>query len=272
VSQPLDADWRGPSGVVQRALTSRALRVPEIIALFWVVKLLSTAMGESTSDYLVHEIHPVPAVLLGFTGFVVALGLQLAVARYIAWTYWFAVCMVGVFGTMGADVLHVGFGVPYAASGVLCAVVLAGVFVLWQRTEGTLSIHSVDSFRRELFYWATVVATFALGTAVGDVTAVTFNLGYFPSAMLFAALMLVPVIGYWRFRWSEPLAFWFAYVVTRPLGASLADWMGKSTSHGGLGWGSGRVAIGLSLLILVFVTYLAVTKVDVQRGGDTARA
>jgi uncharacterized membrane-anchored protein len=272
VSDPLDADARGAATAVQRALSSRALRVPEIIALFWVVKLLSTAMGESTSDYLVHEIHPVPAVLLGLAGFLIALGLQLAVARYVAWTYWFAVCMVGVFGTMGADVLHVGFGVPYAVSGVLCAVVLAAVFVLWQRTEGTLSIHSVDSFRRELFYWATVVATFALGTAVGDLTAVTFGLGYFTSALVFAALMLVPVIGYWRFRWSEPLAFWSAYVLTRPLGASLADWMGKPTSLGGLGWGSGRVAVGLSLLILAFVTYLAITKVDVQRAAGTPTA
>ncbi len=126
---------------------------------------------------------------MGFVGFVVALGLQLAMRRYWAWTYWFAVVMVGIFGTMGADVMHVGLGVPYAASVALCAIALAVVFVWWQRSEGTLSIHSIDTTRRELFYWAAVVATFALGTAAGDMTAVTFNLGYPASAALFGAMI-----------------------------------------------------------------------------------
>ena len=106
--------------------------------------------------------------------------------RYIAWPYWFAVVMVGVFGTMAADVLHVGFGVPYIASSALYAVVLAAVFVTWQRTEQTLSIHTINTARREAFYWAAVVATFAMGTAVGDLTAVTLHLGYLGSAVLFA--------------------------------------------------------------------------------------
>src|ERR1700730_498228 len=112
----------------------QALRVPEITVYFWVIKALSTAMGESTSDYLVHRIHPVPAVLLGFTGFVIAMVLQFSMRRYVAWTYWFAVVMVGVFGTMAADVLHVGLGVPYVASTILYAVTLIVVFAAWQRT------------------------------------------------------------------------------------------------------------------------------------------
>ena len=164
----------------QRRLPQGLSKVPLIItAYFWIVKGLSTAMGESTSDYLVHRIQPVPAVLLGFAGFAVALTLQFAMRRYLAWTYWFAVVMVGVFGTMGADVLHVGFHVPYFASATLFAIVLAAVFVLWHRSEGTLSIHSITTRRRELFYWAAVVATFALGTAAGDLTAYTLHLGYF---------------------------------------------------------------------------------------------
>ena len=241
-------------------------KVPELITVyFWIVKGLSTAMGESTSDYLVHRIQPVPAVLLGFAGFVVALTLQFAMRRYLAWSYWFAVVMVGVFGTMCADVLHVGFHVPYFASATLFAVVLAAVFLTWQKSEKTLSIHSITTRRRELFYWAAVVATFALGTAAGDLTAYTLHMGYLLSIVLFGAVMLIPAIGYWRFGWSPILAFWFAYVVTRPLGASFADWMGKPRIDGGLGWGQGTVSLVLTALIIGFVACLAISRRDVVR-------
>jgi len=244
--------------------TRRALRVPEVTVYFWVIKALSTAMGEATSDYLVHRIHPVPAVLLGFIGFCVALVVQFSRGRYLAWSYWFAVVMVGVFGTMAADVLHVGFGVPYAISTTLYGVVLAAVFVTWQKTEGTLSIHSIDTARREAFYWAAVVATFALGTAVGDLTATTFHLGYAYSTLLFAVVIAIPAIGYRWFGWNAIFAFWFAYVITRPLGASFADWVGKPPILGGLGCGEGRVALVLTAVIVVLVAYLAVTRRDVQ--------
>jgi uncharacterized membrane-anchored protein len=245
--------------------------VPEITLYFWIIKGLSTAMGEATSDYLVHALHPVPAVLLGFVCFVVALLLQLSRRRYLAWAYWFAVCMVGVFGTMAADVLHVGFGVPYFASASLYGVILAAVFVTWQRSEKTLSIHSIDRPRREIFYWAAVVATFALGTATGDLTATTLHLGYFLSIVLFAAIIAVPAIGYWRFHWNAIFVFWFAYVITRPLGASFADWLGKPTSVGGLGWGDGRVSLVTTAIIACLVAYLAITHKDVQRDRSQAR-
>jgi len=246
-------------------LTERgARRVPEITVYFWTIKVLSTAMGEATSDYLVHRLGPAPAVILGFVGFLVALVLQFSMRRYVAWTYWLAVVMVGVFGTMAADVLHVGFGVPYVVSSALYGIVLMAVFVSWQRTEKTLSIHSVDSPRREAFYWAAVVATFALGTAVGDMAAITFHLGYLDSGLLFTGLITVPAIGYWRFHWNAIFSFWFAYVVTRPLGASFADWMSKPQIVGGLGWGAGNVALVLTLAIFLLVAYLAVTGADVQ--------
>ena len=148
-----------------------ATKVPQITVLFWVVKVLTTGMGEATSDWSVHALPPELAVLIGFAGFLIALGLQLRMRRYNPWTYWLAVCGVGVFGTMAADVLHVALHVPYIASSILYAVILAAVFVAWQRTERTLSIHTIDTTRRELFYWAAVVATFAMGTAVGDLTA-----------------------------------------------------------------------------------------------------
>jgi uncharacterized membrane-anchored protein len=256
--------------VNDRALRTRltlrgALRVPEITAYFWAIKALSTAMGESTSDYLVHAMDPVAAVLLGFVGFLAALALQFSMRRYVAWTYWLAVVMVGVFGTMAADVLHVGFGVPYPVSSVFYGIVLAAVFVSWQRTEKTLSIHTVDTPRREAFYWAAVVATFAMGTAVGDLTATTFGLGYLASGLLFAAVIALPAVGYWRYGWNPVFSFWFAYVATRPLGASFADWLGKPQDVGGLGIGDGTVALALGTVIFVLVAYLAVTRRDVQR-------
>jgi uncharacterized membrane-anchored protein len=246
--------------------TKGPLRVPQITVAFWVIKALSTAFGESTSDYLVHVMAPELAVVLGFVGFVGALLLQFRMGRYVAWTYWFAVVMVGIFGTMAADVLHVGLGVPYTASTILYALVLIAIFVAWQRVEGTLSIHSIDTPRREAFYWATVGATFAMGTALGDFTAYTLRLGYFPSAALFAALIVVPAVGYRWLRWSPILSFWFAYVLTRPLGASIADGLAKSRQSSGLGIGDGTVDLVFGALIAVLVTYVAITKADVQAG------
>jgi uncharacterized membrane-anchored protein len=248
----------------------RSLRVPGISVYFWVAKGLSTALGESTSDFLVRTMHPVPAVLLGLAGFVVALGVQFSMRRYVAWTYWFAVVMVGIFGTMAADVLHVGLGVPYVVSTVLYAITLAAVFATWLASETTLSVHSIDTPRREVFYWCAVVATFALGTAVGDVAAISLDLGYLASMLLFAAVLLIPAIGYRWFRWNPILSFWFAYVVTRPVGASFADWVGKPSASSGLGWGSGRVSVVLAVAIAGLVTYLAVTRNDVQARGTVA--
>lgn len=248
------------------------LRVPGIVAGFWLAKGLSTALGEGASDYLVQAMLPQLAVVLGFAGFLVALVIQFRRARYWAWTYWFAVAMVGIFGTMAADVLHVALGVPYDLSSVLYAVLLLAVFWLWRRTEGTLSMHSVDSPRREAFYWATVVATFATGTALGDFTAFTLHLGYFASAAVFAVLILVPAAGYRWLRWNPVFCFWAAYVITRPLGASIADGLGKPRSVGGLGLGDGPVALGLLALIVLVVAYLAVTKADIQRVHEPAAA
>ncbi|HEU5420512.1 MAG TPA: hypothetical protein VFV41_22690 [Streptosporangiaceae bacterium] len=253
-----------------RTVPAGTLRVPEITVFFWVIKALSTAMGESTSDYSVHVMNPVVAVGLGFIAFVIALALQFSRRRYLAWAYWLSVVMVGVFGTMAADVLHVAFGVPYIASSALYAVVLAAVFITWQQTERTLSIHTINTARREAFYWATVVATFAMGTALGDLTAITFHLGYGYSIVLFAVIIVIPAAGYRWLGWNPVASFWSAYVVTRPLGASFADFLGKPVSAGGLGFGDGTVALVLTVAIAVLVAYLAITRRDVQ--GSLARA
>lgn len=262
----------GSSTVVDSRQRTLISKVPEVTVFFWIVKALTTALGESTSDYLVHRISPVAAVLMGFTAFCIALVVQLMVRRYFAWAYWFAVAMVGVFGTMAADVLHVGLGVPYIVSSVLFLIVLAAVFTSWYVAEKTLSIHSIYTLRREFFYWAAVVSTFAMGTAVGDLSAITFHLGYLLAALMFGALILIPVVGYLQLGWNAVFSFWFAYVLTRPLGASVADWLGKPKNLRGLGYGSGPVSLVLALVIICFVAYLAVTKIDTpdRRATDAA--
>jgi uncharacterized membrane-anchored protein len=234
-------------------------KVPEVTAGFWIAKVLTTGMGEATSDTLVHQINPVFAVGLAAVGLVVALGLQFAASRYQPWIYWLAVVMVAIFGTMAADVLHIELKVPYLASTIFFAIVLAAVFTVWYRSEHTLSIHTINTRRRETFYWLAVMATFALGTAAGDMTATTLHLGYFVSGLLFTVLIAVPTVAHRWFGLNAIFAFWFAYIITRPLGASYADWIGVSHARGGLNWGSGGVSIGMTVLIVIVVAVLAAT-------------
>ncbi|WP_245926184.1 hypothetical protein [Sulfoacidibacillus thermotolerans] len=244
-------------------------KVPEITAYFWIIKLLTTAMGEATSDYLVYHINPYVAVVLGGIGFIASLMLQFAVRRYVAWIYWLLVVMVAVFGTMVADAIHVVLGVPYAVSTIAFAVVLTVVLSSWYRVEKTLSIHSIHTRRREMFYWATVLATFALGTATGDMTATTLHLGYLASGVLFTLLFVLPALGYWLFRLNATFSFWLAYVMTRPLGASFADFFGMPRDVGGLGYGKGIVSIVLTICIVLLVGYLTVTRKDVLQDPGT---
>ncbi len=243
-------------------------KVPvRITAWFWLTKVLTTGMGETTSDFLGRVLNPVVAGAIGLLGLAGALVLQFRATRCSPWIYWSAVVMVSVFGTMAADVVHVVAGIPYVVSTVVFAVLLAVVLGAWYRSEGTLSIHSIDTPRRERFYWATVLTTFALGTAAGDLTAGTLKLGYFSSGVLFAAAIAVPALA--RLAGLNAVAaFWWAYVLTRPLGASFADWMGVGTSHGGLGWGTGPVSLGLAALIAAAVGRLALQDAAQQ---DAAR-
>lgn len=244
-----------------------AAKVPEITAVFWLVKLLTTGVGEAASDFLGNT-NLVLAVVLVPAGFAAALWLQYRAARYVAGFYWFAVAMVAVFGTVGADGLHVGLDIPYAGSTAFWGIVVGWVFWRWHRSEGTLDIHSITTRRRETYYWVTVFATFALGTAAGDLTAVSLNLGFAPSAVFFSVVMLVPALGVARFGLNPVVAFWAAYVITRPLGASVADWLGKSHDLTGLGFGDGTVVGVGTVLIIGVVAYLGATRRDVQGAAD----
>jgi len=244
-----------------------AAKVPEITALFWVVKILTTGMGEATSDFLANGNVAVAGVV-GVGGFCFALWLQFRVRRYYAAVYWLAAASVAVFGTMAADGLHIALGIPYAGTVSLYAVLLALVLVLWHRSEGTLSIHSITTRRREVYYWCTVLATFALGTALGDFSATTLNMGFLDAGIAFAVLIAVPLIAWWKFRMNAILAFWFAYVVTRPLGASFADYLSKPKNIGGLNFGDGTVAAVASVLIIALVGYAVVARNDIQRPAE----
>ncbi|HVW48353.1 MAG TPA: hypothetical protein VHA76_14960 [Solirubrobacterales bacterium] len=240
-------------------------KVPVIIAFFWLTKVATTAMGETTSDALNGlPTGPAVAIPLMLIGLVWTLRRQFRSDRYEAWTYWSVVVMVAIFGTSAADALHVGLGVPYLVSTIFYAIVLAVIFAVWYRVEGTLSIHSIRTRRREAFYWATVLATFALGTACGDMTATTLHIGYLGSGLMFLGLIAIPFLGHRYLGMNEVLAFWIAYVLTRPLGASFADWMAVEPHRGGLGLGAGGASLILAAVVFFCIRRLATTKIDVR--------
>jgi uncharacterized membrane-anchored protein len=246
-----------------------AAKVPEVIFLFWVVKILTTAGGEVTSDWL--------KKFGNFGGggtevalFVIALVLQFSTRRYRAFAYWSLAYAIAIAGTGFADFQHLDLHIPYIGTTLLWAAILAAVFFVWRRNEGTLSIHSITTQRREGYYWAVVFATFALGTALGDFTATSLGMGYLVSGIFFLAVILLPAVAWRYFGLNSIAAFWMAYVVTRPLGASFSDWISKPASITGLGFGNGRTAIVFGIAVFIAVSYLAITRPDIQRSAGIA--
>ncbi|MGD0312473.1 MAG: hypothetical protein ABSC90_08420 [Acidimicrobiales bacterium] len=243
-----------------------ASKVPEIIFLFWVVKILTTAGGEATSDYLKTWGN------IGGGGtevglFAIGFVMQFGTRRYRAVAYWFFAYAIAIFGTGVADFLHLDVHIPYAGTTILWAVILGAIFIVWYRVEGTLSIHSITTQRRECFYWATVFATFALGTALGDFTATALGLGYLASGILFGVVILMPALAWWQFNMNAVAAFWCAYVVTRPLGASFADYISKPPYLSGIGFGDGQTAAVFTVAVALLVLYLAIARPDIQPSG-----
>ncbi|GAY10945.1 putative integral membrane protein [Pseudonocardia sp. N23] len=231
----------------------RGIKVPELTLLFWVIKVLTTGMGETASDWLARTIDPVIAVALALLALAALLVAQLRATRYRPWLYWATVAMVSVFGTMAADVLHVVIGIPYVVSTIAFAVAVAVLLLLWHRVEGTLDIHTITTVRRECFYWTTVCATFALGTAAGDLTANSVGLGYLASGILFTVAFAVPAVAHRWWGLGAVPAFWIAYVLTRPLGASFADWIAVPPARGGLDLGTGTISLVLLIAIAIAV-------------------
>jgi uncharacterized membrane-anchored protein len=248
-----------------------ASKVPEVILLFWVVKILTTAGGEVTSDYLKNYGN------FGGGGtevalFVIALVLQFGTRRYRALAYWSLAYAIAIAGTGLSDFLHLDVHIPYAGTTLLWAAVLAVIFGLWQRSEGTLSIHSITTQRRESYYWATVFATFALGTALGDFTAASLHMGYLDSGIFFGIVILIPAVAHFRFGLDGVAAFWASYVVTRPLGASFADYISKPKGLTGIDFGDGPTALAFAIAVFALVAYLARVRPDIQKPIQASQA
>ena len=246
-------------------------KVPEVTAYFWIIKVLCTTVGESAADFLNVNVN------LGLTGTSIATGLllvivlaaQFAADRYTPVRYWSAVTLVSVFGTLVTDELTDNLGVPLELSTVVFALLLAATFVAWYRTEGTLSIHSIRTRRREAFYWLAILVTFALGTATGDLMAQVLGLGYLVAGIVVAVVITATALA-WRLGLHPVLAFWIIYVLTRPLGASIGDYLSQPSADGGLGLGATLTSLIFFAGIIAVVVYLSVTKADVIRGGAVA--
>jgi uncharacterized membrane-anchored protein len=243
-------------------------KVPEVTAYFWIIKVLCTTVGEAAADFLNVSVN------LGLTGTSIATGLllvivlaaQFAANRYTPVRYWSAVTLVSVFGTLVTDNLTDSLGVPLEVSTIVFGVLLAGTFTAWYRIEGTLSIHSILTRRREAFYWLAILVTFALGTAAGDLMAEVLGLGYLVSGVIVAVVIASAAVA-WRLGLHPVLAFWIIYVLTRPLGASIGDYLSQPASSGGLGLGATTTSLVFVAAIIGIVGYLSVTKADVIRGA-----
>jgi uncharacterized membrane-anchored protein len=239
-------------------------KVPEVTLYFWVIKILATTVGETFADYLDSTIG------IGLTGttlimaafLVVSLVFQFRLRMYGPFVYWLSVVLISVVGTLFSDNLVDNYGVGLPVTTVGFAIILAIVFVLWYRSERTLSIHSIVTTRREAYYWLTVLFTFALGTSAGDLTAERLAVGYWQSVLLFAALIAATYIAHLRFRADAILTFWIAYILTRPLGASIGDYLSQPTSDGGRGLGTTVTSVIFLATILTVVVFLTVTKLD----------
>jgi len=250
------------------ATPSALNRVPKITADFWLVKLLAVTMGETAADYL--------AVNLGLglsatswimsAVLVVFIILQFRQKRYVPWAYWAAVVMISIVGTLITDNLVDNLGVPLEVTTIFFSVALVATFAVWYWSERTLSIHTVITTRREVFYWLAILLTFSLGTAAGDLVAEKFELGYFTTGVLFCAIVIVFWIAY-LLRANAVLTFWLAYIFTRPLGASLGDLLSQPLEYGGLGFGT----IVTSLLFLACIVATVIFMTVARRGEESVR-
>jgi uncharacterized membrane-anchored protein len=241
-----------------------AAKVPEIITLFWIIKILTTAGGEVTSDYL-KKYGNFGGGGIEIALFVTALVIQFATRRYRAFAYWYLAYAIATAGTGISDFLHLDVHIPYIGTTALWAVVLGVVFWTWKRSERTLSIHSITTQRREAFYWATVFATFALGTALGDFTASSLGMGYLPSGLFFLVIFLLPAVAWLRFGLNGVAAFWMSYIITRPLGASFSDYISKPAHITGINFGNGPTAVVFAAATVLLVSYLAIARPDIQQ-------
>jgi uncharacterized membrane-anchored protein len=241
------------------------IKVPIIITLyFWIIKILATTVGETGADFLIFNLHfglPITSIIMA--GLLAGiLYVQVKTKTYIPWLYWLTVVLVSIVGTLITDNLSDNLGVPLTTSTIIFGIALALTFWLWYKIEGSLSIHSIYTAKRELFYWAAILFTFALGKAAGDLMAESVGLGYAYSALLFGAVIALIALSFYFFKLNGVLAFWLAYILTRPLGASIGDYLSQSTANGGLGFGTFGTSVIFLIAIAGLVIYLTVTRAD----------
>jgi uncharacterized membrane-anchored protein len=239
-------------------------KVPEVTFWFWVIKIMCTTVGETAADYLNTSLGFGLTKTTYVTGglLVVLLGVQFGLRRYVAPVYWLVVVVISVFGTLITDNLTDRYNVALTTSTMVFAGVLAVSFAGWFASERTLSIHTIFTTRREAFYWLAILFTFALGTAAGDLMAEKFSLGYAPSGLIFGGAIAAVALSHFGFRVNAVLAFWLAYILTRPLGASIGDWLSQSQHNGGLGLGTTGTSYIFLGCILALVSYLTITRRD----------
>jgi uncharacterized membrane-anchored protein len=242
----------------------RLNKVPEVTVYFWLIKVLCTTVGETAADYLNDNLGMGLTKTTYIMGalLIVSLVFQFKVKKYVPGIYWLAVVLISVVGTLITDNLTDNLNVPLATTTIVFAVALAATFAVWYSSEKTLSIHSISTLRREGFYWLTILFTFALGTAAGDLTAEKLNVGYWPSALLFGAVIAAVALAHKVLGLNAVLSFWIAYVLTRPLGASIGDYLSQATTDGGLGLGPNKTSAIFLAAILALVVYLTVSKRD----------
>jgi uncharacterized membrane-anchored protein len=239
-------------------------KVPEVTIYFWIIKVLCTTVGETAADLLNTNLH------LGLSGttlvmvslLIIVLFFQIKSRRYVPGIYWGVVVLISIVGTLITDNLTDNFGVPLETTTIVFSIALAAIFAAWYASEKTLSVNTIYTMRREAFYWLAILFTFALGTAAGDLTAESLNLGYAVSAIIFGVLIATIAIAHLHFKLNAVLAFWIAYILTRPLGASLGDYLSQSSGNGGLGLGTVLTSALFLSTILATVIYLTITKKD----------
>ncbi|AGB43355.1 uncharacterized membrane-anchored protein [Mesorhizobium australicum WSM2073] len=234
-------------------------RVPDVTLDFWLVKLMAVTIGETAADYLAVNLGlGLTVTSLIMTGvLVVALALQFAHKRYVPWAYWLAVVLISVVGTLITDNLVDNFGVRLQTTTIAFSVVLAATFAVWYASERTLSIHTIFTTRREIFYWLAILFTFSLGTAAGDLVAETFDMGYLTTGLLFGGVIALIALAYYLFHLDAILAFWLAYILTRPLGAPFGDWLSQPAEYGGLGFGTiftSLIFLGCIIALVLYMT------------------
>ncbi|MEZ5888478.1 MAG: hypothetical protein R3D56_16585 [Paracoccaceae bacterium] len=252
---------------VETLSSARYNRVPRVTPDFWLIKLMAVTMGETAADYL--------AVNLGLgltvTSLIMtvvlagAMIVQFAQKRYVPWAYWLAVVLISVVGTLVTDNLVDNFGVALTTTTAVFSLALIVTFAVWYRSEGTLSIHSIFTDRREGFYWLAILFTFALGTAAGDLVAERFGLGYMPTGILFGMIIASLAVGYFLLGLDPILGFWLAYILTRPLGASFGDFLSQPSDYGGLGFGTILTSVLFLAVIIATVAYMSITREGEER-------